>query len=391
MPQQARLAISEAQARAPSDSAAPVRFWLFAVAALIFVMVLVGGATRLTESGLSITQWKPVTGVIPPLSDQDWLEEFTRYKQIPQFAALNPDMTLDGFKSIFYWEWSHRLLARLIGAAFILPALWFWFRGRLKGPLGFQVLAATGLLALEPIVGWWMVSSGLADRIEVAQDRLALHLLIAAATFGALIYAAVGLAARPGEKTSAGFVAASGGLVALIFCQLGLGALTAGLRAGYIDNTWPLMEGGLIPKGVYNLTPWVRSLIDDPTTVQFDHRLGAYAVLAGAIALALVARRRAPGSSLSRRAMTLLVLALLQAGLGVATLVLVVPIDMALAHQAVALLLFGMAVAHWRVTGMERALARRSQRARVETPSFAGRGGPGAAVRSPPRAERPGS
>ena len=173
-----------------------VRLWLLAVAALIFVMVIVGGATRLTESGLSITEWKPVTGVIPPLGEAGWQAAFDSYKQIPQFAALNTDMTLDGFKAIYAWEWGHRLLARLIGLAFILPALWFWRGGAFGGALGRQVLVATGFLALEPIVGWWMVSSGLADRIEVAQDRLALHLLIAAATFATLIYAAVGLGPR---------------------------------------------------------------------------------------------------------------------------------------------------------------------------------------------------
>ena len=163
-------------------------------------MVLVGGATRLTELGLSITQWKPVTGVLPPLSAADWQAEFDRYRQIPQFSRLNPDMTIEGFKTIFWWEWSHRLLARIVGAAFILPALWFWMRGALRGALGRQVAVATGFLALEPVVGWWMVSSGLSQRTEVAQDRLALHLLIAAATFGALVTAAVGLgerAARP--------------------------------------------------------------------------------------------------------------------------------------------------------------------------------------------------
>src|SRR5271155_796765 len=171
--------------RAPARDASGVRFWLFAVAALIFVMVLVGGATRLTESGLSITQWKPVTGGIPPLSDADWRDEFSRYQQIPQFAQLNPDMTLEGFKTIFWWEWSHRLLARIIGVAFIAPALWFWLSGRLRGSVGKQVAIATGLLALEPIVGWWMVSSGLSERTEVAQERLALHPMIGAAAFGA--------------------------------------------------------------------------------------------------------------------------------------------------------------------------------------------------------------
>ncbi len=351
-------AVSSAHADGASDSLRPVRTWLFSVAALIFAVVMIGGATRLTESGLSITQWQPITGVIPPLSQQDWVAEFDRYKQIPQYAAFNTDMTLDGFKTIFFWEWTHRLVARLIGLAFIVPALWFWRRGRLKGALGRQVLVATGLLALEPIVGWWMVSSGLADRTEVAQERLALHLLIAAATFGALVYAGVGLAVKPRESASRGFVAASGGLVALIFCQLGLGALMAGLRGGYIDNTWPLMEGALIPKGVFPLTPWARSIVDDMTTAQFDHRLGAYAVFVAAIAMAVMARRRAPASSLARRSGALALLAVLQVGLGIATLVLVMPIEMALAHQAVALLLFGMAVAHWRVTAMERRTGR---------------------------------
>ena len=188
--------------KASLDLRAGVRLWLIAVAGLIFLMVLVGGATRLSESGLSITQWKPVTGVLPPLSGAEWQAEFDRYKQIPQFAKLNPDMTLDGFRTIFYWEWSHRLLARVIGAAFILPGLWLWRSGRLKGALGRQVAVATGLLALEPIVGWWMVTSGLSERTEVAQERLALHLMIAAATFGVLIYAAVGLSERQPSSTA---------------------------------------------------------------------------------------------------------------------------------------------------------------------------------------------
>src|SRR5580693_4102096 len=201
------------------DDRPAVRFWLIAVAGLVFLMVLVGGATRLTESGLSITQWKPVTGILPPLNGSEWQAEFDRYKQIPQFAKLNPDMTLDGFKAIFWWEWTHRLLARIVGAAFILPGLWFWWKGQLKGALGKQVAIATGLLALEPIVGWWMVSSGLSERTEVAQERLATHLMIAAATFGVLIYAGVGLRRRQSEVSHAGFGLASGGFAALVFVQ----------------------------------------------------------------------------------------------------------------------------------------------------------------------------
>jgi cytochrome c oxidase assembly protein subunit 15 len=332
-----------------------VRLWLFAVAALIFVMVIVGGATRLTESGLSITEWKPVTGVLPPLTETDWRAAFDSYKQIPQYAALNPDMSLDGFKAIYAWEWGHRLLARLIGLAFILPALWFWRRGALAGALGRQVLVATGLLALEPIVGWWMVSSGLADRVEVAQDRLALHLLIAAATFAALIYAAVGLGPRRRVRIGAGFVASAVALAALIFVQLGLGALVAGLRAGFTDNTWPLMSGEFLPHGLFGLTPWPASIVDDVTTVQFDHRLVAYVVVLFALVQAYAAWRRAPGSPLARRAAALAALALVQAGLGIATLLFVVPIGLALAHQALALLLLGAAAAHWRATSLERA------------------------------------
>ena len=331
-----------------------IRFWLIAVASLVFLMVLVGGATRLTESGLSITQWKPVTGMLPPLSGAEWQAEFNRYKQIPQYAQLNSDMTIDGFKAIFWWEWAHRLLARVVGAAFILPALWFWWRGRLKGALGRQVAVATGLLALEPIVGWWMVSSGLSQRTEVAQERLALHLLIAAATFGALIYAAVGLGERPRSNTAPRVFAISAWiLVAIIFCQLGLGALVAGLRAGLIYNTWPLMGSSLVPGEAFHPNA-LQAIFGDAATAQFDHRMVAYAVVAFAIIQAIAALRAAPGSPLASRAVVVAGVALLQVGLGVATLLAFVPIELALPHQALALALFGLAVVHLRMTELER-------------------------------------
>jgi heme a synthase len=331
-----------------------VRLWLIAVAGLVFVMVLVGGATRLTESGLSITQWKPVTGIVPPLSGAEWQGEFDRYKQIPQFARLNPDMTLDGFKTIFWWEWAHRLLARVVGAAFILPALWFWWRGQLKGALGRQVVVATGLLALEPIVGWWMVTSGLSERTEVAQERLALHLMIAAATFGALIYAAVGFGERPQSAAARpGFAISARIFAALVFCQVGLGALVAGLRAGLIYNTWPLMGSNLLPGEAFRPNP-VQAVFGDAATAQFDHRMIAYTVVAFALVQAIAALRAAPGSPLSSRAVVLAAIALLQVGLGVATLLALVPLELALAHQALALALFGLAVVHLRATEMER-------------------------------------
>ena len=334
---------------------AAVRLWLIAVAGLIFLMVLVGGATRLTESGLSITQWKPVTGVIPPLSGAEWQTEFDRYKQIPQFAALNPDMTLDGFKTIFWWEWAHRLLARIVGAAFIIPGVMFWLRGQLRGALGRQVAVATGLLALEPVVGWWMVASGLSERTEVAPERLALHLMIAAATFGALIYAAAGLGEPPRAAiaTGRGFVVSARVLVGLVFCQLGLGALVAGLRAGLIYNTWPLMGSSFIPGEAFKPT-WLKAMLGDAATAQFDHRSLAYAVLAFALLQAVAALRAAPGALLSSRALALAAAAMLQVALGVATLLSLAPIGLALAHQALALLIFGLAVVHLRATEMER-------------------------------------
>ena len=337
--------------------AAPVRAWAFAVAALIFVMVLVGGATRLTESGLSITQWKPISGVIPPLSAADWAAEFEAYKRIPQYAAMNADMTLAGFQSIFWWEWAHRLLARVIGLAFIVPALAFWQQGRLKGALGRRVALATALLALEPIVGWWMVSSGLAERTEVAQERLAIHLLIAAATFGALLHAAIGAGAprEPGPARS--YVAAAWAFAALVFAQLGLGALVAGLRAGRIYNEWPTMGGKFAPGEAFGLDPWWRSLIDDGATAQFDHRLIAYLVVAAALALAVSAARGAPGTRFARRALALAGLALAQVALGIVTLLMVVPVPLGLAHQALALLLFGMAVAHASATQRDAGVA----------------------------------
>ena len=331
---------------------APVKAWLLLTALLVFAMVMVGGATRLTESGLSITQWKPLTGVIPPLSAADWQAEFDRYRQIPQYSALNADMTLDGFKAIFWWEWAHRLLARVVGLAFVVPALAFWAAGRLKGRVGGRVGLAAALLALEPLVGWWMVSSGLSQRTEVAQERLALHLVIAAAVFGALIYTAVGLGDRRGSGAR-GFVGAARLFAALVFAQLGLGALVAGLRAGLTYNTWPLMDGRLIPTGLFGLPPALRSLWDDVTTVQFNHRLLAYAVVIFALVQAGLAA--SAGGALARRAAILAGAALLQAALGIVTLIYVVPLHAALAHQAFALVLFGLAVAHASATKDEAA------------------------------------
>jgi len=316
----------------------PVRVWLLVIAGLIFVMTMVGGATRLTESGLSITQWKPISGMIPPLNDADWRAEFDGYKQIPQFRLVHSDMDLAAFKNIFWWEWAHRLLARIIGAVFIIPALWFWLRGALKGAVGQWTLLATGFLALEPIVGWWMVASGLSERVEVAPQRLAAHLLIAAATYGAALVGAASLSGQNDGRRSTSAALLAG----LIYTQLGLGALAAGLRAGLLDNTWPFMEGRWIPANVFPGADPFAAMIADPATAQFDHRLVAYAVVLLASALALVAK--------TRGAILVAALAWGQAALGVTTLLFVVPVPLGLAHQALALALFGAAIWHWRTS-----------------------------------------
>src|SRR5579859_7696801 len=259
-----------------------IRLWLFAVAALVFAMVLVGGATRLTESGLSITEWKPVMGVVPPLSDAQWQAEFQHYQEIPQYRALNSGMRLDAFKAIYWWEWTHRLLGRLIGLVFLLPFLWFWWRGAIGPGLRNRLWLIFGLGALQGAVGWWMVASGLADRVEVSQYRLATHLLLACLIYVALIFTAqrmderaAPLGALPGRIRAAAIA-----LVVLVLAQIYLGALVAGLRAGYAYNTWPLIDGALVPGAARLLfeTPLWRNFFENILTVQFDHRMLAYAI-----------------------------------------------------------------------------------------------------------------
>src|SRR6202045_2662605 len=237
-------------AGAPFASHPAITIWLWSLAALVFLMVIAGGVTRLTESGLSITEWKPLTGIVPPLGEAGWLAEFENYKRIPQYAQLFPDMDLSGFKFIFFFEWSHRLLGRLIGAAMVLPLIFFWAKGLL--PPGFKpkLLCVLALGALQGFVGWWMVKSGLSDRVEVAQERLAIHLSLASLTFAALVWLAASLkrgVAQIPERRSPGLRWFAGGIILLVLLQIGLGGLVAGLRAGAAFNTWPLIDGYFWP------------------------------------------------------------------------------------------------------------------------------------------------
>jgi cytochrome c oxidase assembly protein subunit 15 len=328
-----------------------VAIWLWSLAALVFLMVIVGGATRLTESGLSITEWKPLTGIIPPLSPAEWLAEFENYKKIPQYAELFPDMDMSGFKFIFFFEWSHRLLGRLIGAAMVLPLIFFWAKGLL--PPGFKpkFLGVLALGALQGFVGWWMVKSGLSDRVEVAQERLAIHLLLASVTFAALVWLAASLKRRGvqiPERRLPGLRWFAGGMVLLVLLQIGLGGLVAGLRAGRAFNTWPLIDGYFWPPfdKLTLLSPLLRNFLDNILLVQFEHRMIAYVLFALALAQALCTSRVAAGSRAIRRAWAVAALVAMQASIGIATLVLEVPLWAGLLHQAFAMIVLGLTVAH---------------------------------------------
>ncbi len=334
-----------------SDRSKPVAAWLFAVAILVLAMVIVGGATRLTGSGLSITVWRPVTGVVPPLSDADWREAFSAYKAIPQYSQVNAGMNLAAFKTIYWWEWSHRLLGRLLGMAFFIPMVFFLVRGMAPRRLIWRLAVLFGLGGLQGAAGWWMVSSGLADRVSVAPERLAVHLGLAFILFGALVWTGLDAWAGGARQTlPSPWSRIALGLLALVFLQILLGALVAGNDAGFVYNDWPLMNGALIPRDYAGDSLWA-ILAHSQAAVQFNHRLGAYVLIALAIATAIGAGRSTylpDGSRLL--ALSLAAVVLLQAAIGVATLLTVVPLPLGLLHQAVAALTFAVAVAFaWRV------------------------------------------
>lgn len=327
-----------------------VRYWLYAVLMVLFALMLVGGATRLTGSGLSITEWKPIHGVIPPLSDADWQEEFDKYRQIPQYRELNRGMTLDEFKTIYWWEWVHRILARGVGFLVALPLAWFWITGRLERRLKPRLLGLLALGGLQGFIGWWMVSSGLSERVWVSQYRLATHLLLACVIFVATMLLARSLAPHSSGPALPRIRRLAGWMVLLVLAQIGLGALVAGIHAGMIYNSWPLMDGRIWPDQLMTLQPWWINFFENHKTVQFTHRLGAYLLLAVAAWHAISAWRAEPGSTHARRAVVLFALIVVQAGLGVVTLLSVSQLHLALTHHAVAFLVLGFAAAHWQAT-----------------------------------------
>jgi cytochrome c oxidase assembly protein subunit 15 len=336
-------------AKKPSlQQARAIRLWLYAVAALVLAMVLVGGATRLTESGLSITEWKPVMGVVPPLSAAQWQSEFEKYQAIPQYRALNDSMSLAAFKTIYWWEWTHRLIGRVIGVAFLLPFLYFLRRGWIRRELRRRLWLIFGLGALQGAVGWWMVASGLADRVEVSQYRLATHLLLACLVYVALLWTARRLDEEPSAPVPPRIRFGALALLLLVLGQIYLGALVAGLRAGRIYNTWPLIDGSLVPDSsrlFFNAPLW-RNFFENALTVQFDHRMLAYTIFVVALLHAFGTVRALKTGSAVIGAVLLAAIVTLQAALGIWTLLLVAPLSLSLAHQTMAMLVLTAATMH---------------------------------------------
>ncbi|MFB2531773.1 heme A synthase [Paracoccus sp. p4-l81] len=324
----------------PKGARGAIRAWLIVLFVLVVAMIAVGGATRLTDSGLSITEWRPVTGAVPPLSDADWQAEFARYQASPQFQNLNPNMDLAGFKSIYWWEWGHRQLGRVVGLVWAVGFVFFWATRRI--PPGWTPrLLGLGLLGgAQGAIGWWMVASGLtnSDAVAVASTRLAVHLGLAFVILGLIAWyvlhlarpeAALIQARRAGERRLFG---AATGLMHLAFVQIILGALVAGIDAGRGYTDWPWMGGRLIPADMWSESPVWRNLIDNPATVQFIHRIAGYLLLAGAVAVWW--RARSSSHPLTRAAFGLAALmAGVQAALGIVTVLHGAPLALGLAHQ----------------------------------------------------------
>jgi cytochrome c oxidase assembly protein subunit 15 len=326
-----------------------IQLWLYAMAALIVVMIVVGGATRLTDSGLSIVEWRPITGAIPPFSEADWVEEFGKYQTSSEYQIVNQGMTLDEFKKIYWWEWIHRMLGRIIGTAFLLPFLFFMWRGWIDRGLGICLGLIFAFGAVQAAIGWWMVASGLVGRVDVAHERLAIHLTMACLIFSAIVATARGIGRVPPlEPVPRRLAVEAGAILLVLLMQIALGGLVAGLKAGLIYDTWPLMDGAFIPafENLLFLDPAWTNLLDNHLTVQFTHRMTAYLLIALVLVHALDCMRSGAREFRSR-ATVLVAIVLSQAAIGVATLLWHVPFSLALIHQATAILVLGVATVHF--------------------------------------------
>ena len=334
------IAVGNLRLQPPSRRA--VGWWLIVMAVLVAAMVTLGGLTRLTGSGLSITEWKPVTGIIPPLTHDAWQTVFEKYRQIPQYRFENRGMALAQFQTIYWWEWTHRLLGRLLGIVFLLPFIVFAATGAIARKDWPRMLLLFALGGLQGAVGWWMVKSGLETRVSVSQYRLAVHLGVALLLFGALLWTALEYLydqRQPRTGVPGKTAAIAWSLVPLIYLQMLLGALVAGLHAGLIYNTWPSMDGRLFPEGAFALRPWWRNFFENAGLAQFDHRLLAYVVALWVLAFWIAVRNFESGRALRKSSSTLLAFVLVQIALGVLTLFYQAPLALAALHQATAVAL----------------------------------------------------
>jgi len=327
----------------------PIAIWLLICCAMVFAMIVVGGVTRLTDSGLSIVEWQPIVGTMPPVTQEDWDVLLEKYRATPQYQKINKGMSVDEFKNIFWWEYFHRLLGRLIGIVFFVPFVYFLVKKRIDRSLGIKLTGIFVLGGLQGLMGWYMVMSGLVNDPHVSQYRLTAHLGLAFVIFAAMFWVALGLLApqsehsKPDEKTQH-LRRFSYGLTSLIFIMILSGGFVAGIRAGLAYNTFPLMNGYLIPPDLFILEPWYRNFFDNITTVQFDHRLIAW-LLAFLVPLFWFKTRKVELSGTTRLACNLFLLMLaIQISLGIATLLQVVPIHLAASHQGGAVLLFAAAL-----------------------------------------------
>ncbi len=334
-----------------SDRSTPVAVWLWLTAAVVFALVVVGGVTRLTDSGLSITQWKPISGALPPLSAQAWASEFALYQRIPQYRLVNPDMTVESFKSIYWWEWSHRLLGRAVGVVFAVPFVYFVIRRQIPRRLIAPCIVMLGLGGLQGLVGWWMVSSGLSERVSVAPERLATHLGLALLLFVVLIWTGLSaFAGQPRQSAVGPWKRWSLIFLGAVYLQCLLGALVAGNDAGLIYNDWPLFNGAWWPQTYFGANLWA-TVAHSQGAVQAHHRLLAYAIFAAGIAIGAIAwRSRVVDRQTRAIAAGVTGAVTVQASLGVATLILAVPVWLGALHQAGgAGLLAAATILAWRV------------------------------------------
>lgn len=339
----AGLLVDTPARRATSPGA--VAAWLFLCCALVAAMVVVGGVTRLTHSGLSIAEWKPVVGTLPPLTEAQWQDEFARYMQTPEYQKVNQGMTLEGFKPIFWWEYAHRLLGRLIGLVFLVPLLVFVARRRIPPGYARGLAAVFVLGGLQGAMGWYMVKSGLVDDPHVSQFRLTAHLGLAFLIFAAMFWVGLSMVFPRGSAVAAPLRRFAYALAALVFVMAMTGGFVAGIRAGLAFNTFPLMNGSLVPAGIWSIDPWWRNFFWNMATVQFDHRLIAWSL---AFLVPLLWWKLGAADGLPQRAQVarhlLLGMLVIQITLGILTLLLVVPVPLAAAHQGGALLLFAAAL-----------------------------------------------